>query len=155
MKRGIPISDSDLERIDTKALLDPAHRIRLKAYVDDARAKGLFESNHLFFNVMQTVGFVSNSARHRGLFPTLMRNSVLIDCGVCAPGRARPVHPLEHYAAMGFPVLVESETERCPFPVSSFSHQHMRHLTGNGMHVVAVGTWLQFALAVAVRKPHT
>ena len=156
-QRGLEVSEHDLARMNRSALLDPAHRVRLQGYIAEAQRHGISDSDHLFCNVMQTVGFVNCSARHRGLFPTLMRNSVLVDCGRQAGG-GRPVHPLEHYAAMGFPVLLPPEAVAnayCPFPQlldlsapESLTFREMRHLTGNGMHCAAVGTWLQLVLAI-------
>ena len=85
-------------------------------------------------------------------FPTLLKGSVMVDIGSEAGKHGKMIHPLDHYAVMGYPV---NENGVGPFPPSlmqSLSWGEMRRLTGNAMHVAAIGTWLHFVLAVAQQK---
>ena len=71
----------------------------------------------------------------------------------------RPLLPLEHFAVQGVPVpsLCDSGTERQSNPWhrvlqdGSMTPADMRHLTGNGMHIAAVGSVLGFIL-MTVRR---
>ncbi len=115
---------------------------------------------HCFVNIEQNASFMRATAPGVSLFPTLMRTSTLVDIGTARLGNrgATLVHPLEHYAAMGFPVpcmcQCQSNADRCPFPgllhdgsAECLDPAEMRRLTGNGMHCAALGAWLQFILA--------
>ena len=151
--RGLQVQREDVPVMSSKTLMDPAHRVRMKGYRDAMESKlaasGASAPAHLFCNLVQTVGHCGiNVTQSLAPWPTLMRTSWLADIGAAAGHRGRPVHPLEHYYAMGF----APHASGCgPFGealLRELSMSDMRHLTGNGMHVVAVGTWMQYILAV-------
>ncbi len=99
-------------------------------------------------NVHQTVERAGLPASD--LWPTLLQGSVLVDVGTAAP-RGRLVHPTEHFASMGFPVSTSEFGFTPDCWARSFSDSEARRLTGNGMHVAAIGAWLHFVLAVTQR----
>ena len=79
--------------------------------------------------------------------PTLLRGSVLVDIGSAVARRGYAVHPLETWVSMGFQMRGDGVG---PYPMSvlqALRLSDLRHLIGNGMHVNAIGTWLQFILA--------
>eukprot|EP00974_Lingulodinium_polyedra_P118481 11167334-Lingulodinium_polyedra.AAC.1 len=66
-----------------------------------------------------------------------MKGSILVDIGASSGGHGRLIHPLEHFAAMGFPVFVGAEVARdFPLPfrpgfLETLTPCEARRLTGN------------------------
>ena len=150
-RRGISMTDEDLTVIDHCALLSAAQCVRLSGYhaqlsvMDD-------KPLHFLVNVSQSPEFCPIGTESGLLFPTLTRNSYIVDIGATA-GSGRIVLPLEHLAAMCFPVPMsedEAAHGKCPFPALFLGddEEELRVLSGNGMHCAAIGTWMQFVLAV-------
>lgn len=154
--RGFDIDVADVPHRDWRTLVDPAHRVRLLAYQGAVVGKQGDRAwpDHLFVNVSQNAKFAGASLLHtkKSMFPTLIKNSIIVDIGQQHAGaHGRLVHPLEHWVAMGWPVFCEDTDRRLPVPLQylqQVTSTNARHLTGNAMHAVAIGTWLQFLLAV-------
>ena len=160
--RCLCLGAEDMKKLKWTSVVDPAWRIRLAAYrncLQNSLAKKEMDElpRHSFVNLTQGAQRQSPST-NGSLFPTLLKMSVVADVGsasVCDDGRL--VHPLEHYAVMGWPIFMgEQEAEQHPSAfrpgfVESLDASEVRRLNGNGMHVASVGTWLQFVLSIAER----
>ncbi len=104
-RRGMLVADEELTVIDHCALPTTAQCVRLSGYhsqLSDMDGK----PQHFLVNVSQSPQF-SPIGNDSGLFfPTLTRNSYIVDIGA-ASGSGRIVHPFEHVAAMCFSRALE------------------------------------------------
>ena len=127
----------------------------IEGYILSCMRKGLFSSApeagiwhvpHAIVNANNTDEWGSLSTE---IFPTQMTGSELY-CLV----HDRRIHIRELYLAMGFPhpdvAEVGGESKWFPFPSllepGKLRSAHHKHLIGNSMHVIAVGSWIAYTL---------
>ena len=147
----VQLQDEEMEDLSTDGVMPPSHWQRLRGYrqllhTHLSYSSGVAAAKAVFVNLQQTACF------HLHLSPScpaLLRASVLHDLV-----NDRPVLPLEHFLIHAFPVpgLVPPEfSVDFPFPgvLQTLSDTEVRKLTGNGMHLCAVGSQLMWLLAVA------
>ena len=88
--------------------------------------------------------------------PALLRGSFLFDLK-----RGVEVLPIQHWLIQGVPVpgfTTEEQASRCAFralfedPQSALSDSAVRTLTGNAMHMAAIGSWVLFGLATTCKR---
>jgi hypothetical protein len=157
--RGLVLFESDFRTLPAHVFLDVSSGRRLKRFMEAVeqreQAWGCPRPAHLFVNVRQNVEHAGISGRsffNGSVWPTLLTASVLVDIGSSAMPGGRLVHPLEHFAAMGFKVSVTESGQLVPEHwAADFTDVEARRLTGNGMHLAAVGSWLLFVLACSQR----
>ena len=133
------------KRIRYDAAMSVSSRLRRDGYITRAKERGVFrpmiQRGDIIINLTQ------NSRHHRLLkpyAPSLMRKSSLYSLKL-----KRGMHPLEHFCVQGFPLWVgDAEVEILnSLPIEfleSLKDSQVRSLTGNAMHLAAVGTAILF-----------
>ena len=172
--KGLDLTLEEALKVDPLALLEPGTAARVRQYREQALSLDPVPL-HLFINAAQTLEHFGMAASSKGIIPTLMRGSFILDIGGGAGDDSnnsgalrlpRLVHPWECYAAMGFRMpfssgssscssCSSSSTFHCPFEGlpslggdGAVDLKDLRVLIGNGMHCAAVGAWLQFSLSI-------
>ena len=146
--------------------LQPGAWARLQGYMKLADEKGMSENGQvqermpiMLCNLAQNPGYWNQLDTK--MAPALLRNSVLFDI---KRGRLVEVYP-EHFLVMGYPTPC-SETQvpdrlaqLFPFtglvsaPMHLLTERDLQVLTGNGMHLSAVGAAVCFILAATTHNP--
>ncbi len=147
---GVP----EAGRIDWKALLPAAERVRLAKYREMLHERGprpLLTPNgsiatSAIANLQQTPGVFGLTAR---VAPALLRASKLYNLQL-----ERPLLPVEHFLVQGIPLQeclpAGMRGTVCPWAKpthASLSDTEMRRLTGSGMHLSQVGVALLHSLS--------
>jgi hypothetical protein len=136
-------------------LMQSSFKVRRVAYrLKAALQPGFNEMPVAIVNLVQTAGYMQGRLQTRA--PALLRGSCLYDLV-----SDKEVLPIQHWLIQGFPVpgFVDEElSANFPFPSLLPGHKdplhdkEVRTLTGNSMHVAAVGAWVLFAWSASVHK---
>lgn len=151
--------DGGLAHIDNGSVDFMLHSFkhRLLGYMQRADAQLLVRTaGAAIVNLMQKPTYMSCTK----MMPTLLRGSFLCDikCGI-------EVLPLQHWLVVGMPVpglCPEAQVRSCPFthrlvcgcPPPMPDHV-TRGLTGNAMHMAAIGNFFMFGLAATSKDNRT
>lgn len=170
-EKGYDVGSAD-GGIDMNICLSGAHFQRLIGYRKLIKEKFDPSSHNLFFivNLEQTSGFHGSVS---DIAPALLTKSTLcVLQGVLSetegssksdlelpPSKMRLVLPLEHFAMLSFPLLFDQEVKWggfFPWHVDwlqkNMAPADLKKLTGNGMHLHAVGAMLALVLALCSKK---
>lgn len=141
---------TNVATLSDSIFLHTAYQSRLAQYMKLLPADSANRPNVAMVNLEQNV-YRSSSAVSK-MAPTLLRGSILHELAT-----DKMVVPLQHWLIMGWPVpgLVPNRFSGFfPFPdlLESLTPCQSRTLTGNGMHVAAIGLWTLYGLATTGKE---
>lgn len=139
-KRGLLLRNRSVRTATWADLLTAGNRIRLQGYIKLALQK--YGEPKGIVDVLQQSSYSKSLPL---VVPTLRRSGVVMDLSCM-----RPLLPSAHFDVMGIPAhRPEGCPHRCTLSslLPTLSHAEMLKLTGNGMHLSAVGLCIIYVLA--------
>ena len=101
------LDESDVARLRWTSVLEPALRPRLeehkRALEQRLQRMSRPRPSHCFCNLSQNACYTGAEASSLSVFPTLIKNSVLVGIGSAAPEEGLLIHPFVHFARNGLP----------------------------------------------------
>ncbi len=180
-KRGAAscLREEDINELSNEAVLPRGPAMRLQGYRRRAAEGGLVDEQGCWKRSVVLVSLSQYPGRGvlplKEFCPTLVRNSHLWDLV-----QNKPLLPEEHFLVLGYPLtgkVPERWARHFPFPhflpargqgsggkspqhkrgqpeaeVEPFTEHQIGKVTGNGMHLMAVGSVIQFTLATTKCK---
>ena len=146
-KRGFPATRRDGRPWHHRVMLSPGTARRLKNYEKLAQARGFYKKSSLLVNLSQNPGYADLHAT----IPTLLRRSQL-----WSMKRSRMMIPEEACEVMGMR-LFNSADDGFESPMKQailagkLNDRELRSMSGNAMHLSAIGSCLVFVLSATHR----